>query len=93
MNKKKILELLKSTFLELKKNNPNIKFQFNESLIVKGRNSKFDSLDTVTFLLNYEKNFKKNFKKNIHILDENFFNSNDNINIKKLINFSLEFDE
>ena len=38
----------------------------------------------------YEKKFEKKYNKKINILDENFFNKFENIDIKKIADFSLK---
>ncbi len=90
MKKKEILKLLQESFDEIKKLSSDIKFKFSEKIILKGKKSKLDSIDIVTMLSFYEKKFEKKYNKKINILDENFFNKFENIDIKKIADFSLK---
>ena len=90
MKKREIFKLLKDSFNEIKNLSLNIKLSFSESLTLKGKKTKLDSIDTVTMLSIYEKKFEEKYNKKINILDENFFNKFENINIKKIIDFSLK---
>ena len=38
----------------------------------------------------YEKKFENKYKKKINILDENFFNKYENIDLKKIAEYSLK---
>lgn len=90
MKKKEILKLLQESFDEIKKLSSDIKFKFSEKIILKGKKSKLDSIDIVTMLSFCEKKFEKKYNKKINILDENFFNKFENIDIKKIADFSLK---
>ncbi len=90
MKKNGILKLLQESFEEIKKISPDIKFKFSEKIILKGKKSKLDSIDIVTLLSVYEKKFENKYKKKINILDENFFNKFENIDLKKIADFSLK---
>jgi hypothetical protein len=90
VKKKEILKLLQESFDEIKKLSSDIKFKFSEKIILKGKKSKLDSIDIVTMLSFYEKKFEKKYNKKINILDENFFNKFENIDIKKIADFSLK---
>ncbi len=90
MKKKEILNLLKISFDEIKNLSTSIKFSFSKNLILKGKKTKLDSIDIVTMLSIYEKKFEETYNKKINILDENFFNKHENINIKKIIDFSMK---
>ena len=90
LSRKKILNLFKEAFKEVKDLSNDLNVKFSENLILKGTKSKLDSVDIVTLLSIYERKFSKEYKKNINILDENFFNKYETITIKQIINFYLK---
>ena len=90
LSRKKILNLFKEAFKEVKDLSNDLNVKFSENLILKGTKSKLDSVDIVTLLSIYERKFSKEYKKNINILEKNFFNKYETITIKQIINFSLK---
>ena len=83
--KTKITNVVKKSYLMLKKISPNIKQNFSLDLKIKGKNSKLDSVDIVTFFSILEKNLYSARLKHKNFLDKNFFFKFDNITFKNLI--------
>ena len=71
--KKKIISLVKKSYLMLKNISPNINQDFSLDIKIKGAKSKFDSVDIVTFFSYLEKNLKNSKIKYKNFLDKNFF--------------------
>jgi len=83
--KLKITNLVKKSYLMLKKISPNINQNFSLELKIKGKNSKFDSVDIVTFFSYLKKNLISSKIKHNNFLDKNFFFKFDEISFKNLI--------
>ena len=83
--KLKITNEVKKSYLMLKKISPNIKKNFSLELKIKGKNSKFDSVDIVTFFSYLEKNLISSKIKHNNFLDKNFFFKFEEISFKNLI--------
>ena len=83
--KLKITNEVKKSYLMLKKISPNIKQNFSLELKIKGKNSKFDSVDIVTFFSYLEKNLISSKIKHNNFLDKNFFFKFEEISFKNLI--------
>ena len=84
--KLKITNAVKKSYFMLKKISPNIKQNFSLELKIKGKNSKFDSVDIVTFFSYLEKNLTSSKIKHNNFLDKNFFFKFEEISFKNLIN-------
>ena len=78
-------QVVKNSYLKLKKINPKLR-KFSENLKIKGNQSSFDSVDTITFFSILEKELEKNSFKNPNFMNENFFFKYDNINLAEVVN-------
>jgi hypothetical protein len=83
----KIINSVKKAYAKLKYLNPNQRKSFSQKIVIKGKNSEFDSVDVVTFFLILDKELRRNKINAPNLLDQNFFFKFKNLNIGNLIKF------
>ena len=85
IKKSKIDQQIKLAYLKLKEISPNLKEKYSNNIKIKGKRTKFDSVDIVTFFSFLESQLKASKIKCPQFLDKNFFFKFDEIKIKDLI--------